>query len=690
MMTQQTFLVEIGTEELPPKGLRSLATSFATNFTIEMKNANLTHGLVTWFATPRRLALKVCNLSASQPDLIVKKRGPSIKEAFHATGRPKKAAERWARSCGISVDQAERIVTGKGAWLMYHNHVKGEVVEKLLTGIVSSALSKLSIPKLMRWGNFKEPFVRPVHTVTLLLGRTLIPGKILGIESARIIRGNRFMGETEFALDSADHYPQILKKRGKVIADYEERKAIIKHSAELASEKIGGKADLSDSLLEEVASLVEWPVVLTAQFEEAFLSVPEEALVHTMKYDQKYFPVYNSKGNLLPHFIFVANIESKDPKKIISGNEKVVHSRFSDAKFFFDTDRKKNLEDYLPRLKTVIFHKDLGTLYDKTHRIKALSVWIASQINADVNSASRAAMLSKCDLVTSMVCEFSDTQGAMGMHYARHDNEKEEVAIALNDQYHPRFSGDRLPRSRVACSLAIADKMDTLTGIFIIRKNPKCDQDPFGLRRAALGVLRIIVEKTLPLDLQTLTEKTVQLYGIELNNNKVVDEIVTFMLGRFPAWYQERGYETDTIRSVLARRPTRPVDFHARIKAVSHFSNLKISSELSEANKRVSNILAKSKDTPNARVRDSVLKEASEIQLARQITVLGDEVERCLSSEDYRGALMELTALIKPIDNFFKSVIVMSEDDSVRVNRITLLSKLSELFLKVADISLLQ
>ncbi|WP_156293458.1 glycine--tRNA ligase subunit beta [Serratia oryzae] len=689
-MTQQTFLVEIGTEELPPKALRSLAESFAANFTAELDNAGLEHGAVSWFAAPRRLALKVANLSAAQADREVEKRGPAIAQAFDASGQPSKAAEGWARGCGITVDQAERLVTDKGEWLLYRAHVPGQSAQQLLAGMVSTALAKLPIPKLMRWGDKDTQFVRPVHTVTLLLGAELIPGTVLGIDSARTLRGHRFMGEPEFTIDNADQYPQILQERGKVIADYEVRKALIKRDAELAAQKIGGKADLSESLLEEVASLVEWPVVLTAKFEEKFLAVPAEALVYTMKGDQKYFPVYDAAGKLLPNFIFVANIESKDPQQIISGNEKVVRPRLADAEFFFNTDRKKRLEDHLPRLETVLFQQQLGTLRDKTDRIQALAGWIAGQIGADVNHATRAGLLSKCDLMTNMVFEFTDTQGVMGMHYARHDGEAEDVAVALNEQYQPRFAGDELPQSLVACSLAIADKMDTLAGIFGIGQHPKGDKDPFALRRAALGVLRIIVEKNLPLDLQTLTEEAVRLYGSKLTNAKAVDEVVDFMLGRFRAWYQEEGHAVDTIQAVLARRPTKPADFDARVKAVTHFRTLEEAAALAAANKRVSNILAKSTDTLLDQVRASVLKEPAELKLATHLVVLRDKLQPDFAAGRYQEALVELAALRETVDAFFDGVMVMAEDDAVRVNRLTLLSKLRELFLQVADISVLQ
>ncbi|MDU4091975.1 MAG: glycine--tRNA ligase subunit beta [Pantoea sp.] len=689
-MTDKTFLVEIGTEELPPKALRNLAESFAAQLTAELDSAGLAHGDVKWYAAPRRLAVKVANLSAAQPDREVEKRGPAIAAAFDASGAPTKAAEGWARGCGITVDQAERLKTDKGEWLMYRAHVQGESAQKLLPGMIATALAKLPVPKLMRWGDSDVQFVRPVHTVTLLLGDELIPATILGIESGRTLRGHRFMGEPEFTIDHADQYPEILETRGKVLADYDARKAKIKADAEAAARQIGGNPDLSDSLLEEVNSLVEWPVVLTATFEEKFLAVPAEALVYTMKGDQKYFPVYGNDGKLLPHFIFVANVESSDPQQIIAGNEKVVRPRLADAEFFFNTDRKKRLEDQLPRLETVLFQQQLGTLRDKTDRIQALAGWIAAQIGADVNMATRAGLLSKCDLMTNMVFEFTDTQGVMGMHYARHDGEAEEVAVALNEQYQPRFAGDDLPSSPVACALAIADKMDTLAGIFGIGQHPKGDKDPFALRRAALGVLRIIVEKHLPLDLQTLTEEAVRLYGSKLSNQKVVDEVIDFMLGRFRTWYQEEGHSVDTIQAVLARRPTRPADFDARMKAVSHFRTLADAATLAAANKRVSNILAKATEPLNDSVQASLLKENEEIKLATFVTALESKLQPWFAEGRYQDALIELAQLREAVDNFFDKVMVNAEDPAVRINRLTLLAKLRQLFLQVADISLLQ
>lgn len=685
-----TFLVEIGTEELPPKSLRALAESFAANFTAELDNAKLKHGKVEWFAAPRRLALKVSDLASAQPDSEIVKRGPAVVAAFDASGAPTPAAQGWARGCGITIDQAERISTDKGEWLSYTQKQQGQPVQALIGDLVANALSKLPIPKPMRWSDKETQFIRPVHTVTLLYGDELIPATILGVASDRIIRGHRFMGEPEFTIQNAEQYPAILREKGKVEADYEARKTHIRRDIEIAAEKLGGQADLSNDLLEEVNSLVEWPVVLVAKFEEKFLRVPSEALVHTMKGDQKYFPVYDKQGNLLPNFIFVTNIESRDPSQIISGNEKVVRPRLADAEFFFNTDLKSRLEDRLPRLETVLFQQQLGTLRDKTDRIQALAGWIAKQIGADVNQATRAGLLSKCDLMTNMVFEFTETQGVMGMHYARHDGEDEVVATALNEQYMPRFSGDALPHSLVACAVAIADKMDTLTGIFGIGQHPKGDKDPFALRRAALGVLRIIVEKQLPLDLVTMTEEAARLFGQKLTNKNVVNDVVDFMLGRFRAWYQDEGYAIDTIQAVLARRPTAPTDFDRRMKAVSHFRQLDAAAALAAANKRVANILSKSADSIADKIAPNLLQEDAEIALANVITALQTKLQPQFEAGDYQAILVELAQLREPIDHFFDKVMVMTDDVAVKNNRIALLNQLHSLFMRVADISLLQ
>ena len=688
-MTTQNFLVEIGTEELPPKALKTLATSFADNVEAELNQAGLTFDKIEWFAAPRRLAVKVLNLATQQPSKEIEKRGPAVSAAFDAEGKPTKAAEGWACGCGIAVDQAERIATDKGEWLVHRAKIEGQPTKNLLNAIVANALAKLPIPKPMRWADKTVQFIRPVHTVTMLLGDELIEGEILGVASARTIRGHRFLGEKEFEIQHADQYPQLLREKGSVVADFNERKAEILAKSQAKATALGGVADIEDSLLEEVTSLVEYPNVLAAKFEERFLAVPAEALVYTMKGDQKYFPIYDKDGKLLPHFIFVSNINPEDPTAIIEGNEKVVRPRLTDAEFFFKTDLKQKLVDRLPRLETVLFQQQLGTLKDKTDRIEQLAGEIAKQIGADEAKAKRAGLLSKCDLMTNMVFEFTDTQGVMGMHYARHDGEDEEVAVALNEQYMPRFAGDELPKSLVASAVALADKFDTLTGIFGIGQAPKGSADPFALRRAALGALRIIVEKNLPLDLEDLVKKSAALFGDKLTNQNVVADVVDFMLGRFRAWYQDEGIAVDVIQAVLARRPTRPADFDARVRAVSHFRTLDSSEALAAANKRVSNILAKA-DTAIGEINLTACVEPAEKALAEAVLALRTEVQPLIAKGDYTAVLDKLANLRAPVDSFFDNVMVNAEDPALRQNRLAILNTLQGLFLQVADISVLQ
>ena len=688
-MTTQNFLVEIGTEELPPKALKTLATSFADNVEAELNQAGLTFDKIEWFAAPRRLAVKVLNLATQQPSKEIEKRGPAVSAAFDAEGKPTKAAEGWARGCGITVEQAERIATDKGEWLVHRAKIEGQPTKNLLNDIVANALAKLPIPKPMRWADKTVQFIRPVHTVTMLLGDELIEGKILGVASARTIRGHRFLGEKEFEIQHADQYPQLLREKGSVVADFNERKAEILAKSQAKATALGGVADIEESLLEEVTSLVEYPNVLAAKFEERFLAVPAEALVYTMKGDQKYFPIYDKDGKLLPHFIFVSNINPEDPTAIIEGNEKVVRPRLTDAEFFFKTDLKQKLVDRLPRLETVLFQQQLGTLKDKTDRIEQLAGEIAKQIGADEAKAKRAGLLSKCDLMTNMVFEFTDTQGVMGMHYARHDGEDEEVAVALNEQYMPRFAGDELPKSLVASAVALADKFDTLTGIFGIGQAPKGSADPFALRRAALGALRIIVEKNLPLDLEDLVKKSAALFGDKLTNQNVVTDVVDFMLGRFRAWYQDEGIAVDVIQSVLARRPTRPADFDARVRAVSHFRTLDSAEALAAANKRVSNILAKA-DAAIGEINLTACVEPAEKALAEAVLALRTEVQPLIAQGDYTAVLDKLANLRAPVDSFFDNVMVNAEDPALRQNRLAILNTLQGLFLQVADISVLQ
>lgn len=687
-MTKE-FLIELGTEELPPTQLRALAEAFATNFEAELKGAALTHEGITWYASPRRLALRVAALAEGQADKIVEKRGPAVKAAFDAEGNPTKAAQGWARGCGIAVEQAERMVTDKGEWLLYKQEVKGKATADIVTSLADKALAKLPIAKAMRWGDKTIQFIRPVKTLTMLMGDALIEGEILGVKSDRIIRGHRFMGEQEFTIESAEQYPALLEERGKVMADYEARKAIILADAQKAAAELGGEADLEDDLVEEVTALVEWPVVLTAKFEESFLKVPSEALVYTMKGDQKYFPVYDANKQLLPNFIFVSNIESKEPRYVIEGNEKVVRPRLADAEFFFNTDRKRPLIDRLPELESAIFQKQLGTIKDKTDRITELAGYIAEQIGADVAQSQRAGLLAKCDLMTSMVFEFTDTQGVMGMHYARHDGEAEAVALALNEQYMPRYAGDDLPTNGVSTAVALADKLDTIVGIFGIGQAPK-GSDPFALRRASLGVLRIIVEYGYGLDLVDLIARSKALFGDRLTNENVEQDVLEFMLGRFRAWYQDEGFSVDIIQAVLARRPTKPADFDQRVKAVSHFRALEAAESLAAANKRVGNILAKFEGELAPEVNADLLQEAAEKTLAETVASLSVALKPVFEARNYQEALSKLADLREPVDAFFDNVMVMADDEALKLNRLTLLNQLRGLFLQIADISLLK
>jgi len=689
-MNYENLLIEVGTEELPPKSLRKLAESFLSNFTDELNKAELSFESAVWHAAPRRLAICVNQLALAQADKVVEKRGPAIAQAFDAEGNPTKAAMGWARGNGITVEQADRLKTDKGEWLLHQAKVVGVETKSLIAVMAQRSLDKLPIPKPMRWGNNTTQFIRPVHTVTMLLGSEVVEGELLGQKSARVIRGHRFMGKPSFELDHADNYLSALEEQGKVVANYEVRKALIKADAEAAAAKLGGVADLEDDLLEEVTSLVEWPVVLTANFEEKFLDVPAEALVYTMKGDQKYFPVFDKVGQLMPNFIFVTNIESKDPQQIIAGNERVVRPRLADAEFFFETDKKDSLESRLTSLETVVFQKQLGTIKDRVARISDMAGFIANSIDANADEAARAGLLSKSDLMTNMVMEFTDLQGTMGMHYARLNGETEAVALALQEQYKPKFSGDTVPTAPVSVCVALAEKLDTLVGIFGIGQAPKGAADPFALRRAAIGILRICVENNLPLNLVDLIAKAQELHGSNLTNDKAAEQVLEFFMGRFRAWYQDQGVSVDVILAVLARRPTSPADFDSRIKAVSHFRSLEQASALAAANKRVSNILAKVEGELPAAIDAGLLVENAEKVLAEKLNELQPQLAPLFAAANYQEALALLADLRESVDTFFEDVMVMADDEALKNNRLALLSSLREQFLHAADISLLQ
>lgn len=687
-MRTDNLLIEIGTEELPPKSLSKLAIAFRDNVQEAFSDNDLTFEQVHWYASPRRLAVIVEGLSEYQADKQVEKRGPAVSAAFDANGEPTKAAQGWARANGIDVSQAERLKTDKGEWLLFKAQIEGQAVSQFLAEVVENALKSLPIPKPMRWGSKSTQFIRPIHTITMLYGDELIQGKVLDVHSSRLINGHRFHSDAPFELDHANNYLSQLEQHY-VIADYEKRKAVILKQIQGLAEKENAIADINQNLLDEVTSLVEWPVALVANFEESFLAVPKEALIYTMKDDQKYFPLLDVSGQLKSRFIFITNIESKDPQAIISGNEKVIRPRLADAEFFFNTDRKHTLESRLESLKTVLFQKQLGTVYEKSQRIAVTAKSIASMLQTDQESAYRAGLLCKTDLMTNMVMEFPDVQGVMGMHYAREDGEKEAVALAQNEQYMPRFAGDNLPTSDVSICVALADKIDTLVGIFGIGQTPKGDKDPFALRRASIGVLRIIVEKALPLDLLDLVDTSIATFGDKINADNLQSKVVDFILARFKAWYAEQGIATGVVLAVAANRPTRPADFAARVEAVKSFNTLESAEALAAANKRVANILAKNVYDEELSFNKNLLKEPEEIALASNLESVEARIQPMLDKSDYNSALVVLAELREPIDAFFENVMVMADDESIKRNRISLLSRLRGLFLCCADISVL-
>ena len=689
-MRTENWLMELGTEELPPKALKSLGEAFATQFEAALTQADLSFDSVSWFAAPRRLAVYVSGLAEGQADKVVEKRGPAVSAAFDADGNPTKAAQGWARGNGIDVADAERLVTDKGEWLLHKAHVPGQSVVELLEGLINQAVSKLPIPKPMRWGNYNTQFIRPVHTLCVLYGSEVVNVSVLGLTSGRVVQGHRFHGEGRFELDHADNYASALEQQY-VLADFEARKDKVRQQLEDAAQSLSLKPDYNEDLLEEIASLVEWPVVLQAGFDEAFLAVPKEALIYTMKDDQKYVPLLDSDGALSNTFLFVTNIESRDASQVISGNEKVIRPRLADAEFFFNSDKKTTLESRLESLETVLFQKQLGTLKEKSERISALSAFIASQIDANETQAARAGLLAKTDLMSNMVMEFPDVQGVMGKYYALNDGEDAPVAEALYEQYMPRFAGDALPSSGVSASVALADKLDTLVGIFGIGQLPKGDKDPFALRRAAIGVLRIVTELSLPLDLETLVSKAIDVYGDKLTNAETQSQVVDFVLGRFTALLQDQAIAIDVIQAVAARRPTKPADYLARVHAVDKFRALEEAEALAAANKRVANILAKQnvEVTDTVNIDESLLAEEAEKALYVELKAAQKEVDIAVPSQDYTRILTALATLRNVIDNFFDNVMVMADDEAVKNNRLALLSLLRQLFLTTADISIL-
>ena len=687
-MPSRDFLVEIGTEELPPKALDNLAASLEQGIVKGLNREELNFTASYRYATPRRLAVLIHELQPQQADKTIERLGPAVSAAFTGQGVPTKAAQGFARSCGVAVEELDRSKSGDVEKLVFSLKESGRPVQDLLPRLVRDALEQLPVPKRMRWGNSREEFVRPVHWVVMMYGNKTIPALLLGVEANHFSYGHRFNFNKKILIKNAKDYEALLEEKGGVIPDFNKRKGLIRELVENEGAKAGAVAFIDEALLDEVTGLVEYPVALTGKFEEEFLDLPPEALILTMKSHQKCFYLVDKKGKLLPKFITISNLQSKDPSKVVEGYERVIRPRLADARFFYETDKKHSLESRLQQLNTVIFQEKLGTIYEKSQRVAALTTAIAERIGADSTLCSRAATLAKCDLLTLMVGEFADLQGLMGFYYALHDGEPEELAQALNEQYMPRFSGDSLPNSKTGIALALADKLDSIVGIFGIGQPPTGSKDPFALRRSAIGVLRLIVEKELDLDLLYCIEQAVS--GFEEANlaQNTAEEVFEFMLERFKAWFMDKEITVEEFQSVFVVRPTRPLDFHLRILAVHNFNLLPESASLAEANKRVSNLLAKQNfNAEDTAVKEELLQEPAEKALHRELVDKILEVAPLLEKGLYKEGLQTLASLKISVDTFFDEVLVVCEDASLRENRLALLQQLRDLFLQTADIS---
>lgn len=687
-MTTKNLLLELGTEELPPKSLRTLAQALHDNFVKQLNALGLRFSASKWYATPRRLALIINKLDIKQPDTECEVRGPAIKAAYDASGNPTKAALGWARSNGIEISQAQVLKTEKGEWLFFKSFKEGQQTVSLIPDVFVKALKSLPIPRLMHWGDKREEFVRPVHTLCMMFGDEVIPGTILGIQSSNVINGHRFLGKQVLTVQSADTYVQQLKDEGAVIADYEERKASVIAQVKAIADSVNGVADLDDALVEEVTSIVENPHIFKATFDEHFLNVPSEALVYTMKGDQKYFPIYDKNGKLMASFAFASNINPSDTSSLITGNERVIRPRLSDAEFFFNTDRKQTLESFFPRLENIVYQKDIGTLAYRTRIVQKLAVFIANLIGADTQKADRAAYLSKCDLATTMVTEFTDTQGIMGMHYAELDGEDLDVCEAIFQSYQPRFSGDAIPVKPVQIAVSLAEKFVTLVGIFGINMLPKGDKDPFGLRRAAIGLIRIIVENKIEINFVDVVSKTCELLSEQLKNKDTENNVVDYIFTRLKFFYQDQGIDGQIYAAVLSSRPISLLDFDKRVKAVASFKNLPESSDLATAYKRIANILNKSGACPSE-INKDLLKEDAEKKLAMHIELLAPTVRKFYSDGDYQSAMSKMSEIREDVDMFFEKVMVNDNDEAVKANRLAILNQLKDMLANTADISVL-
>lgn len=680
------LLIELGTEELPPKSLQSLSEAFAGEVLRQIDEAGLAHGAMTVFAAPRRLAFRIEALQLAQPDRETERRGPAVTAAFDADGHPTKAAQGFASSVGLSVDQLQTLETDKGAWLVARVTEEGKQVHTLLPEFLAQSVQRLPIPKRMRWGARKEQFVRPVHWLVALLGDDVLPLSLLGLEAGRQTHGHRFHAPSPFVLNKPSEYEHRLESEGFVIADFARRRTMVNEQAIAAGKQAGGAALIDNDLLDEVTALVEWPVALMGRFDEDFLRVPQEALITAMQEHQKYFPVVDGKGTLMNAFITISNIDSTDKTAVISGNEKVIRPRLADAAFFYDNDCRKTLAQHAEPLRQVVFQQQLGTTFEKCERVARLAGIIADKIGGDVRLATQAGHLCKADLTSEMVGEFDTMQGVMGYYLARHEGLPDELANALHEQYLPRFAGDSLPATRTGQALALADKLDTLVGIFGIGQKPTGDKDPYALRRATLGILRIIIGNELPLDIAQMVKEAAAGLG-----NRIADDAAAqaldFINGRYRAMYQEQGIDTQVIRAVLAVAPTQPLDFDRRVRAVAAFRQRPEAEALAAANKRVANILAKLDKAPGDEIDGALLDGAAEHALTDAVVNAYAQSEPLVEQGDYGAILALLAELREPVDAFFDQVMVMADDPAVRDNRLALLSFLRDLFLQVADIS---
>jgi glycyl-tRNA synthetase beta chain len=684
-MAVDTLLLELGAEELPPTALDALSDAFAAGIEKGLQEAEIPFQAVTAYATPRRLAVQVTGLADKQPDREVERRGPALAAAFK-DGAPTKAAEGFARSCGVSVDDLIHLETDKGTWLGYREQQQGDSVQALLPEMVRKTLQSLPVPKNMRWGASRVEFSRPVHWLVALYGNEVIAAEALGLQASRTTYGHRFHAPDAIQLEHADDYLAALEN-AYVLADRQQRRERIREQVLAEAEVQEANAVIDEDLLVEVSGLVEWPVALTGSFDERFLEVPAECLISSMKANQKYFHLLDDQGKLKPLFITISNIESQDPDQVISGNEKVIRPRLADAAFFYDTDRKHTLASRIPQLESVVFQQQLGTLADKARRSTAIATFIAERIHGDVAHAQRAVALAKCDLVTEMVLEFPELQGIMGRYYAEQDGEPAEVAQALEEQYLPRFASDAIPQSLTGQALALADRLDTLVGIFGIGQRPTGAKDPFALRRASIGVLNILVKGELNLDLRELLQITADQHQNLPKAEGLVEDVLTYMLDRFRAWGQEEGISAEMYLAVRARPVTKPLDFARRLRAVKAFAQREEAAALAAANKRVSNILSKQEHDGSTQVEASLLQEAAEKALFEAVTASQQQVAPLFAKGDYQQALDALATLREPVDAFFDQVMVMADDDAIRRNRLALLASLQALFLEVADIS---